>query len=374
MLKRIYNLEKLIKKNKVLVIYGPRRIGKTTLLKNFLDNTKLKYKLDSGDNLRLQDILKSQDFPRIIEYVADNKLIALDEAQQIPNIGMGLKIIVDQIDNIYVIATGSSSFELSQQIGEPLTGRKKTIILYPLSQKELKFKYSDYELKEKLNEYLVFGSYPEIITALDKKEKIEVLTEIANSYLLKDILALEKVKSPQLLLKLLQLLAFRLGHQVSLNELANKLNINIRTIERYLDLLEKGFVIKRLGGFSRNLRKEVTGKSKYYFYDNGIRNAIIGQFNDIEDRDDVGALFENFVFMERIKKCAYVQMHRNFYYWRTYDGKEIDLIEEYDGKLFGYEFKWSENKKVSAPKDWISAYKNTKYKIINRKNYLDFVL
>ncbi|MCK5510579.1 ATP-binding protein [Candidatus Parcubacteria bacterium] len=374
MLKRIYNLEKLIKKNKVLVIYGPRRIGKTTLLKNFLDNTKLKYKLDSGDNLRLQDILKSQDFPRIIEYVADNELIALDEAQQIPNIGMGLKIIVDQINNIYVIATGSSSFELSQQIGEPLTGRKKTLTLYPLSQKELKFKYSDYELKEKLNEYLVFGSYPEIITARHKKEKIEVLTEITNSYLLKDILALEKIKSPQLLIKLLQLLAFQLGHQVSLNELANKLNINIRTIERYLDLLEKGFVIKRLGGFSRNLRKEVVGKSKYYFYDNGIRNAIIGQFNNIEDRDDVGALFENFVFMERIKKCAYSQMHRSFYYWRTYDGKEIDLIEEYDGKLFGYEFKWSENKKVSAPKDWVSAYNNTEYKIINRKNYLDFVL
>ncbi len=374
MLKRIYNLEKLIKKNKVLVIYGPRRIGKTTLLKNFLDNTKLKYKLDSGDNLRLQDILKSQDFPRIIEYVADNELIALDEAQQIPNIGMGLKIIVDQINNIYVIATGSSSFELSQQIGEPLTGRKKTLTLYPLSQKELKFKYSDYELKEKLNEYLVFGSYPEIITARHKKEKIEVLTEITNSYLLKDILALEKIKSPQLLIKLLQLLAFQLGHQVSLNELANKLNINIRTIERYLDLLEKGFVIKRLGGFSRNLRKEVVGKSKYYFYDNGIRNAIIGQFNNIEDRDDVGALFENFVFMERIKKCAYSQMHRSFYYWRTYDGKEIDIIEEYDGKLFGYEFKWSENKKVSAPKDWVSAYNNTEYKIINRKNYLDFVL
>ena len=287
---------------------------------------------------------------------------------------MGLKIIVDQIDNIYVIATGSSSFELSQQIGEPLTGRKKTLILYPLSQKELKLKYSDYELKEKLNEYLVFGSYPEIITAQHKKEKIEILTEIANSYLLKDILALEKVKSPQLLLKLLQLLAFQLGHQVSLNELANKLNINIRTIERYLDLLEKGFVIKRLGGFSRNLRKEVTEKSKYYFYDNGIRNAIIGQFNKIEDRDDVGALFENFVFMERIKKCAYDQAYRNFYYWRTYDGKEIDLIEEYDGKLFGYEFKWSENKKVSVPKDWITAYKNTEFKIINRKNYLDFVL
>lgn len=374
MIKRIYNLEKLIQKNKVLVIYGPRRVGKTTLLKNFLNKTKLKYKLDSGDNLRSQDILKSQDFPRIIEYVSDNELIALDEAQQIPNIGMGLKIIVDQIDNVYIIATGSSSFELSQHIGEPLTGRKKTVILYPLSQKELKFKYSTYELKEKLDDYLIFGSYPEIITAQHKKEKIEILNEIANSYLLKDILALERVKSPQLLLKLLKLLAFQLGNQVSLTELANKLSINIRTIERYLDLLEKGFVIKRLGGFGRNLRKEVTKKSKYYFYDNGIRNAIIGQFNNIEDRNDVGALFENFIFIERIKKCGYDQLYRNFYYWRTYDGKEIDLIEEYDGKLFGYEFKWSENKKISAPKDWVAAYKNTEYKIINKKNYLDFVL
>ena len=314
MLKRIHNIEKLIQKNKVLVIYGPRRVGKTTLLENFLNKTELKYRLDSGENLRIQDILKSQDFPRIIKYTEGKNLIAIDEAQLIPNIGMGLKIIVDQVKNIYVIATGSSSFDLSQQIGEPLTGRKRTITLFPLSQAELSLENSNFDLKEKLNEFLIFGSYPEIITAENENQKIEILNEITNSYLLKDVLALEKVKSPQLLLKLLQLLAFQVGSQVSLTELANKLDVNLRTVERYLDLLEKSFVIKRLGGFSRNLRKEVAKKSKYYFLDNGIRNALIGQFNEIENRNDVGALFKNFVFIERMKKYSYERLYRNFYY------------------------------------------------------------
>jgi len=276
MLKRIYdNLGNLLKKNKVLVIYGPRRVGKTTLLNNFLKKTKFKYKLDSGDNIKTQEIISSQDFDKILSYVENYELLAIDEAQRIPAVGLGLKIIVDQRENIYIVVTGSSSFDLSQQVGEPLTGRKRTIILYPLSQKELYFQYNKYELKEKLEEFLIFGSYPEIMISKNKEEKIEILNELVNSYLLKDILSLEKVKSPKVLLDLLKLLAFQVGKEVSLNELSNSLKIDVKTVGRYLDLLEKSFVIKRINGFSRNLRREVTKKAKYYFIDNGVRNGVI---------------------------------------------------------------------------------------------------
>ncbi len=374
MIKRKYCLENLVEKNKVLIIYGPRRVGKTTLLNNFLKNTKLKYKLDSGDNIRTQDILSSQDFSRILEYAHGYDLIAIDEAQQIPNIGMGLKILVDQIPNIKIIATGSSSFELSQQVGEPLTGRKRTIFLYPISQQELILKYNKFELTEKLEDFLVFGSYPEIIMADSKKEKIRLLNELVDSYLIKDILSLEKVKSPKLLIDLLRLLAFQIGNQVSLNELANQLNIDIKTIARYLDLLEKGFVIRSVGGFSKNLRKEVKSKYKYFFLDNGIRNALINQFNDLSIRNDVGALFENFVVMEREKKCAYDEIYRGYYYWRTYDGKEIDLVEEYNGKLYGTEVKWSKKRKVTEPVEWKKNYDKAEFQVVNKNNYLDFVL
>ncbi|MEW6740548.1 MAG: ATP-binding protein [Nitrospirota bacterium] len=373
MIKRHYKIGKLLKQGKVLVIYGPRRVGKTTLLENFLDGTKLKFKYDNGDNIRVQNILGSGDFEKILEYVAGYELLAIDEAQMIPGIGTGLKIIADQAKRMQVIATGSSSFDLSQQIGEPLTGRKETIILYPISQKELSAIYNRYELKEKLDEFLVFGSYPEVVTAKTKKEKVKILAEIVDSYLLKDILALENIKSPKTLLNLLKLLAFQIGNLVSLNELAGQLSVNIRTVARYLDLLEKSFVIRSVGGFSRNLRKEVTKKMKYYFLDNGIRNAVIAQFNELENRNDVGALWENFIFCERLKKLSYESIHGYTYFWRAYSGYEIDLVEDRDGKLFGYEIKWSKGKK-HPPKEWLKTYKNANYKVISRDNYLEFIL
>lgn len=373
MLERIYNIEKIIKSNKVLVIYGPRRVGKTTLLKAFLGGTKLKYRFDIGDNITIADILSSRDFKRIFEYAEGFELIAVDEAQLIPGIGMGLKIIVDNLPKIFVIATGSSSFDLSQQTGEPLTGRKNTIILYPISLKELKLKLNNYELKEKLDDLLIFGSYPEIITAKTKEEKIKILEEIVNSYLLKDVLALEKIKSPKTLLDLLKLLAFQVGNLVSLNELAGQLAIDVKTVARYLDLLEKSFIIKAHRGFSRNLRKEIAKKGKYYFIDNGIRNAVISQFNNLKNRNDVGALFENFIFAERLKKLAYDNIYGSLYFWRTYDGQEIDIVEERDGKLFGYEIKWKKDK-IKPPKDWLATYKNAEYKVISQDNYLDYVL
>lgn len=373
MIERAYNLTKLIKPGKVLVLYGARRVGKTTLLNHFLAGTKLKYKLDSGDNIRTQQALGFRDFTTITEYASGYDLIAIDEAQQIPDIGMGLKIVVDQMPDIVVIATGSSSFGLAGTVGEPLTGRKTTITLYPIAQQELSSLYNRHELKERLEEFLVFGSYPEVVTAKSRKDKIAVLEELVDSYLLKDVLMLDRIKNPRVLLDLLKLIAFQIGGQVSLNELATQLKVDVKTVGRYLDILEKAFVIRRISGFSRNLRKEIVSKAKYYFWDNGIRNAIISQFNSLENRNDAGILWENFMVTERIKKCAYQEIRGTFYFWRTYDGQELDLVEEREDRLYGYEFKWSEKKKTKAPGNWIEAYGNARFEIINSKNYLDFV-
>lgn len=375
MLQRAYEpLEQYIHPNRALLIYGPRRVGKTTLLQNFLGQTSLKYKLDSGDNIRTQQILSSQDFSQILAYVEGYELLAIDEAQNIPNIGMALKIIVDQVPGIRVIATGSSSFELAGQVGEPLTGRKRTLTLFPMAQSELSSVFNRFELREKLPDFLIFGSYPEVLTAPNRSERIEVISEIANSYLLKDILSFDRVKSSRTLLDLLKLLAFQIGSEVSLNELATQLGVEVRTVQRYLDLLEKAFVIIRLGGFSRNLRQEITNKAKYYFLDTGIRNALIAQFNDPDQRNDFGQLWENFIVVERLKYRTYAGIPANIYFWRTYDRQEIDLVEEREGQLFGYEFKWSLKKMVSAPRSWVDTYSEAEFSVIHPKNYQDFVL
>jgi len=374
MIKRYYNLHDLIRLGKVLVIYGPRQVGKTTLLNHYLSETGLKYRLDSGDNITVHHILGSRDFREIMEYVSGYELLAIDEAQQVPHIGMGLKIIVDNRPDITVVATGSSSFDLAGAVGEPLTGRKRTIVLYPFAQMELLNRYNRYELQERLDEFLVFGAYPEVVTAESRKEKIEILNEIVNSYLLKDILALDRLKGSRVILDLLKLLAFQIGSLVSLNELATQVKLDVKTVGRYLDLFEKAFVIRRLNGFSRNLRKEIVSKAKYYFLDNGIRNAVVSQFNSLLSRDDVGALWENFVVMERVKKYAYKGLHGSFYFWRTYDRQEVDLVEETEGMLYGYEFRWSGKKKRKPPRDWLGTYSNARFDVISRENYLDFVL
>ncbi|HTX79816.1 MAG TPA: ATP-binding protein [Longilinea sp.] len=367
-------LESRLQPNKVMIIYGPRRVGKTTLLQNYLKQTHLKYKLDSGDNVRIQQILSSQDFTQILSYIEGYELLAIDEAQNIPNVGMGLKILVDQVPNLKVIVTGSSSFELAGQVGEPLTGRKQTLSLFPLAQSELHSTYNKHALKEKLPEFLIYGTYPEVLLASTHQARIEVLTEIANSYLLKDILAFDRVKSSRTLLDLLKLLAFQVGSEVSLNELGTQLSVDVKTIQRYLDLLEKAFVITRLGGLSRNLRQEVRNKFKYYFLDNGIRNAIIAQFNPLDQRNDVGALWENFMLMERLKFRTYAPLLANTYFWRTYNQQEIDLVEERDGNLYGYEFKWSSNKPVTPPSNWLSAYPGAEYQVITPANYSKLIL
>jgi len=367
------NLEAYFKPNKALVILGPRQSGKTTLLNDFLEKTKLKFKLDSGDNIRTQEILSSQDFDKVLEYARGYELIAIDEAQRIRNIGLGLKILIDHIPGIHIIATGSSSFELAGQVGEPLTGRKITLALYPIAQMELAKLFNSIELKARLEEFLVFGSYPEVVTVDDRNEKTCLLNELVDSYLLRDILQLERVKSAKVLLDLLRLLAFQVGREVSWSELGSRLGIDTKTVARYLDLFEKGFVIYNLRGFSRNLRKEISKKSKYYFLDNGVRNAVISNFNPLELRDDGGMLWENFLITERLKKQAYRGLHANNYFWRTWDQKEVDFIEEREGRLFGYEFKWG-SRKTAAPREWLETYAGSEFTVINRENYLDFVI
>lgn len=365
------NLDNYLEPNKVLVIYGPRQVGKTTLLQHYLSQTNLKYKADSGDNLKIQQIIGSQDFSQILSYLRGYELYTIDEAQRIPGVGMGLKIIVDQIPNIKVIVTGSSSFELSDQIGEPLAGRKKTLILYPISQSELSAVYNPFEIKEKLPELLIYGSYPAVLTA-DPEKKADVLEELVNSLLLKDILELERVKSSKVLIDLLRLIAFQIGGEVSLSELGRQLGLDYKTVARYLDLLEKSFILYNLRGYSTNLRKEVTKKSKYYFYDNGIRNAIISNFNPLNLRDDIGKLWENFIVAERLKSQEYRGIHANNFFWRTWDNQEVDWLEEKEGGLFGYEFKFTSQKSRGLI-PFTRMYPKAKFQLINSQNYLDFV-
>jgi predicted AAA+ superfamily ATPase len=344
------------------------------LLQNHLAQTSLRYRLAIGDDLPTQQLLSSQDVNRIQEYLEGYELFAIDEAQYVPNIGRALKIIVDQIPGIQVIVTGSSSFELAGQIGEPLTGRKRTLVLFPISQSELLSLKNRFDLRQQLEEFLIFGTYPEVIISQTRRAKIEVVREIAGSYLLKDILAFERVRSSSKLWDLLKLLAFQVGSEVSLNELSRSLSVDVKTVQHYLDLLEKAFVIFRLGGFSRNLRKEITQKAKYYFFDNGLRNAVIAQFNRLDQRDDIGQLWENFMVIEYLKRLNYSFTPANFYFWRTYDQQEIDLVEEREGRLFGHEFKWSQTKSISPPKDWLSTYSNADYRVITKENYQEILL
>ncbi|MCI0480275.1 MAG: ATP-binding protein [Candidatus Dadabacteria bacterium] len=365
------DLGSFLKPNRVLVLYGPRQVGKTTLLKDYLASAPHKYRLDSGEDVRIQEILEYQDFAKIREYASGYDLIAIDEAQKIRNVGQALKILVDQVPGIRVIATGSSSFDLAGQVGEPLTGRKITLTLYPVAHIELAGMFTPFELRERLEEFLIFGGYPEVAASSDKKEKARILTEISSSYLLKDILALDRIKSSKVVMDLLRLLAFQIGSEVSLSELAQKVGLDYKTVARYLDLLEKSFVIFTLRGFSRNLRNEMTKKAKYYFFDNGIRNALIANFNPLDLRDDAGGLWENFLLLERIKRQAYRAVPVNYFFWRTWEGQEIDLIEEREGKLFAFEFKWTG--KGREPKKFREAYPEAEFEVVNRETYLGFV-
>lgn len=368
---RVYKIEKLISKKRVLMIYGPRRVGKTTLIKEFLKKTKLKYKFDSGDHIQTQLLFSSHDFDRIRDYLEGYELLIIDEAQQIKNIGQTLKIIIDEFP-MYVIVSGSSSFELSYSTGEPLTGRKNTLLLYPISLLELKNVYNKFEIKNNLKDYLIYGMYPEVINAKTKKEKRIILQELVDSYLLKDVFSLERIKSPSQFVDLLKLLAFQIGSEVSLNELSMQVRLDVKTVARYLDLLEKAYVIKKLVSFSNNKRQEVVSKSKYYFIDNGIRNAIINQFNTPDSRNDMGQLFENFIIIEKLKQITYKRDNTQMYFWRTKQQHEIDMILVKDNHIKGFEIKWNKQKiKTASVNAFKSAYKKSTVSILNSENFLN---
>ncbi|NOY50577.1 MAG: ATP-binding protein, partial [Chlorobi bacterium] len=324
-----------LKAGKVNLLYGPRRVGKTALIKKLLEKQKTKMFIGDGDDIQLRSLLGSEDKTRILSALQDYDYIFIDEAQRISKIGWGLKILVDNLPNSIIIACGSSSFKLSSQVGAPLAGRSITKMLFPISVNELKKQFGGIEIYKNLENYLLFGMYPEVLGFNNNSDKVSYLHELRNSYLMKDILELENIRNADKLFDLLKLLSYQIGNEVSLSELGNSLELAKQTVGRYLDILGKAFIIKKIGGYSSNLRKEVTKTNRYYFFDNGVRNAIINNFNSIDQRNDIGMLWENFMVMERIKKQQYQNIFSNNYFWRTYDQKEVDLVEEREGRLFG---------------------------------------
>jgi len=366
-------LKKAIQPGKVVVLYGPRRSGKTTLLKEITSKmNKDTFLQVEGDQLRYRELLSSQDSRKLKDLVEDKKLLVIDEAQRIPEIGLNLKILVDNFPKIAVLATGSASLDLAGKISEPLTGRSKMYMLYPLSFAELADWLGKFEAKSRLEQWLIYGSYPEVVTIEGRNKKEEHLDWLISNYLYRDLLNFGGVKKPDKIVSLLRLLAFQIGGEVSIAELGSNLALDRVTVEKYLDLLEKSFVIFKVYGFSRNLRKEIAKTSRYYFFDNGVRNALIENFNDLKLRNDIGQLWENFLAVERRKYHQYEGIRTNSYFWRTYDQKEIDLVEERGGRLYGFEFKWGKGK-VKPPKDFLETYSNSEFEIINKENYLKFV-
>lgn len=359
-------------KDKVIIIYGARRVGKTTLSKQIIKNYQ-KSKYINCELLQNKIALETTNSELLLNFIGDYRLVILDEAQYINNIGLILKVIIDTFPDIQIIATGSSSFELSNEISEPLTGRSRKYILFPFSMEEIKQKDDLITAHAKLNNILRFGLYPEVF---DKNESfaIEELNNIASNYLYKDILQFEKIKRSDLLMNLLRALALQLGNEMSYNELANILGENVHTIKRYLELLEKSFVIFRLSSFSRNLRKEIGKGQKIYFYDLGIRNALIQNFNPLALRNDIGGLWENFCVLERKKANHNKRRFVNTYFWRTYDQKEIDYIEEEGGKLKAFEFKFNPKAKIKVPKEFLETYPESEIRTIHNSNYWDFVM
>lgn len=364
---------KHLQPNKVIVLYGPRQVGKTTLVNDIIGDVRNDVLFVSGEDKTVHPWLSSQSVTVLQQNIGSKKLLVIDEAQKIHQIGLTLKIIVDMMPGIRIIATGSSSFELANQIEEPLVGRKWEYFLYPISQMELVPRENLFETKALLPTRLIFGSYPEVITTANQSEKIRVLKSIVDHHLYSDLLEFEGIRKSYKIIQLLRLIAYQIGSEVSLNELGTQLGLNTRTVERYLDLLEKAFVIKRMHGLSRNLRKEITKSARYYFFDNGIRNTILNSFNSLELRSDIGQLWENYLVMERLKAQEYKHLYRNNYFWRTYDQQEIDLVEEYDGAFHGYEFKWG-NKNAKCPKSWSTAYPGSTFQTINQENYISFIV
>ena len=358
------SIEIQLKRPEIILLFGARRTGKSTLLKLLADKFG-KMKILNCESPDVYDALNEINIPKIKALFDDNKIIAFDEAQTIPEIGKILKLLFDENENnIQFIATGSSSFELSNKTGEPLTGRNISFNLFPLSIKEISTKKGWQFFVENLNEFLVFGSYPGVVDLSAKEKRLKLLS-LTSDYLFKDIFKFEQLKNPEILRKLLKAIALQVGNLVSFQELASLLGVSKQTIARYLDLLEKSFIIFRLGSFSGNLRNELRKRHKYYFYDTGIRNAVLNNFAGMNERADAGAIWENYCVVEIIKANNYKQLFSNFYFWRTYDGAEIDLVEEIDGSITAYEFKWNPGRKAKLPASFADKYNVAAFHVIS---------
>ena len=364
-----------IKPGKVLLLLGARRVGKTHLLKQVITNLDESLTLIlNGEDQKTIDRMEIRSVENYKLLLGNAKYLIIDEAQNIPDIGLKLKLIVDEIPTIHVIVSGSSMFELNNKLGEPLVGRSHVVQLFPFAQLEYQNHENLIETDARLEQRLIFGSYPELIHLATIDEKTDYIEGLVNSYLLKDILAYEGIKKADKIIDLLRLIAFQIGSEVSIDELAlNLKGISRNTIETYLDLLSKVFIIYPVKGFSRNLRKEISKSSRWYFYDNGIRNALIRNYNPLNLRNDIGQLWENYLMAERLKVNNYLKRRVNSYFWRTYDQQEIDLVEESGTNLAAFEFKWNKNK-VKAPIAWKNNYPDATFEVINNENYIPFVL
>lgn len=369
------NIEDGIRKRlftgKAIVIMGARQVGKTTLLKQLFTKEDDVYWM-SGDEQDVRDLFENITATRLKAYIGPHQVLIIDEAQRISDVGIKLKLIVDQIPEVQLVATGSSSFELANRINEPLTGRKWEYRMFPLSFAELVSNTSLLEEKRMLPHRLVYGSYPDVVTR--PGDEVAVLRSLLDGYLYKDILEFDKIHKPEKLTKLLQAIAYQVGSEVSYNELSQVCGLDPKTVANYITILEQAYIIFRLGTFSRNLRNELKSSRKLFFYDNGIRNALIGNFTQIENRTDVGALFENFMVSERLKLKEYNGNYANSWFWRTTAQQELDYLEEKDGQLDAYEFKWSPRRRASLPQSFRNAYPQARFTVVTRDNIEDFLL
>lgn len=360
--------DKLAGEPKVIVLYGPRQSGKTVLLNEIARVEKRKQLSLKGEDVRIQEVFSVPRYDTLKSYLGDTEVLIIDEAQKIDNIGSSLKLIFDS-SPIHIIVSGSASFDLANKLAEPMTGRATFFTLYPLSVFELDKEEIRFGLDKKLPDLLRFGMYPKIHTLGSEVEKQDYLHSVISTYLYNDLLSFNEIKKPKKILDLLSLLALQIGNEVNIWELSKQLLLDRQTVEKYLDVLEKMFIVINLRGFSRNLRKEITKTSKYYFVDLGLRNALIRNFNPLRLRGDVGGLFENFCVIERMKALSNQRKHANFYFWRTYDQKEIDLIEERDGKLNAFEFKFGDGKIPQATKkEFLHTYPDSTLTLINTEN------
>ncbi|HUF36924.1 MAG TPA: ATP-binding protein [Anaerolineales bacterium] len=357
---------------KVVLLFGARQVGKTTLIDEILDELPYRALRVNADESRYIEILSSRDLRQLSDFVSGYDLLFVDEAQRIPEIGINLKLLADNFPELRVIATGSSSLHLASSTREPLTGRALTHALYPIAYSELANDYNPFELRDMLPERMIYGSYPEIFSIAGQEARRDYLVNLTTSYLYKDILEITNIQYSSKLQDLLKLLAFQIGQLVSLNEMGTQLGMSKETVGSYIDLLEQSFVIFRLAGFSRNLRKEVSKSDKIYFWDTGVRNTVIENLNRLEDRNDIGQLWENLMIVERRKRLAYLGVLGSVYFWRTYTGAEMDLLEESGGRLSGFEYKWGQGR-VRSPQSFLETYPNASFEVIRPDNFLAHV-